>query len=43
MMKGASVLPDTLNENIYFLSYIYSLAPPMKNSFRLSKSHFSLE
>ena len=26
------VLPDTFNENIYFLSYIYSLAIPMKKS-----------
>ena len=28
-MRGVSVLPDTFNENIYFLPYIYSLAPPM--------------
>ena len=29
MMRGVSVLPGTFNENISFLPYIYSLAPPM--------------
>ena len=43
MIRGVFVLPDTFNKNIYFLSYIYSLTPPITNSFRLSKSYFFLE